>query len=106
MSNMPENVGQELEHTRSRRSLFKWMGQIAAGTALAGIGLGFTQSAAHAEPNCYKICGPCKILSCQLNGQCVHHGLGSYFIVYDWYSGCQPNCTTHQVSMCTVSCTC
>lgn len=109
MSNIPdstEHEGQELEQVRSRRGLFKWMGQISAGIALAGLGLGLTKPA-FAEPNCYVFCTGCKILSCVPNGNCAHSGQGSYLITYSVYVGCEPNCSTpNQYTTCSFSCGC
>jgi len=73
----------ELTTSRSRRGLFQWMKQVAAGIAVAGLGLGVSSPvyAQITEPDCYQWCPRnCHVTSCVLNGNCAHAGYGSYFI--------------------------
>ncbi len=104
----PDDARQALEQVRSRRNVFRWIGQVTAGITLAGVGLRLTKPA-HAEstqPNCLHFCTGCKVTNCVFSNYCVHSGQGSYFITYMYNSGCQPDCTWLQGSRCSINCSC
>lgn len=108
MADLSEQVKQGPEQLHSRRRFFNWVGQVVAGVSLAGIGIGLTSPAyaKSVEPECTQFCNYCKVTSCQLNANCVHQGHGSYFITYNYQSGCQPNCTNQTGSGCWINCNC
>lgn len=54
MLNRPEDTSQIYEVTGSRRTFFTWIGQVAAGASLVGIGLGLV------NPYIYSIVPPAK----------------------------------------------
>lgn len=107
MANTSENFGNEPKQSRSRRGFIQWIGQVAAGISIAGIGLGLVKPtyAKSTEPDCLQICKPyCTVHSCVLDGNCEHSGQGGYYLIWSYYSGCEPNCQYHQYSGCAYNC--
>ncbi len=90
MINKPKENGLDLEQVRSRRSVFKWIGQVAAGASLAGIGLGLANplnalaaSKGTDMPRCIP-CELCHTTSCQ-GGICEPP---ENYVTYKYYKGC------------------
>ncbi len=97
-----------IELPRSRRSLLKWLGQIAAGTAVAGLGILNPELARAAKPNTG--CTGCSQISCTYDPtDCpdpYHQGY-VYLVTYKQYYGAPPckysimyACTTYQCNYC------
>jgi hypothetical protein len=103
------NILHDSETARSRRSLFKWMKQVAAGTSLAAVGLGLANAkTALANPNCTP-CSGCQVVSCQVSGTCRAHDPNTPILVtYQTLSGCvPPGCTmSSNLFECNSSCAC
>lgn len=61
MISKPDDFKLKVERTASRRSLFKWMGQVAVGASLASIGLGLADPINAGAASSPKIpnCRPC-----------------------------------------------
>ena len=95
----------------SRRSLFKWMGQVAAGASLAALGLGLANTkSALAQPNCIP-CEGCVVVSCTVNGACrANNPSTPLLITYQVYQGCVPvgqSCPlSSKLFECNSSCAC
>lgn len=120
MANRLDNGGQEREPGRSRRVFLTWVGQVAAGISLAGIGLGLTNpSSVFAEgnvafatdkpavPDCIQ-CPPAGTFccrSCDKDSNCQPGGYAA--ITYNYTGGCIPSgeCpTTEACFRCVSSC--
>lgn len=91
----------DTESPRSRRSLFKWLGQVAAGATVAGIGLSAlnTQAAHAASPD--SACVGCTLIACYAGGGCG--GDYPFEVQCRSYSG-QPPCTSQYVYGCASDC--
>lgn len=128
MANKFENVGQSFSQITSRRGIFKWMGQIAAGASIAGIGLNIANPlTAQAEsnqptigyradkygnpdqPNCIP-CSGCSVVSCAPNGNCRAGNQQAPILVhYHQYYGCIApggTCPYNNLYMCASTCSC
>ena len=105
-----DNLLHDRETPRSRRSLMKWAGQIAAGTSLAAIGLGLSRvNTALAQPDCTP-CSGCVLTSCAVNGQCRANDPNAPLMIgYRLRLGCvPPGCYTSSTIYyeCNSTCAC
>ncbi len=95
MANTPERFDENIEQPRSRRGFLTWVGQVAAGVSIAGIGLGLVKPLeAFAAPDCNP-CTGCKILCEAYNTACCP---GSHPILMQVQNitGCvPPGCVYH-----------
>lgn len=92
----------DMESPRSRRSLLKWMGQVAAGAAVAGAGLGILNPnlARAAKPN--NGCTGCTNISCTYDKTDCPNTPYNYYVVYKSYYGAPP-CKYYTLSTCATS---
>ncbi|HZU70001.1 MAG TPA: twin-arginine translocation signal domain-containing protein [Ktedonobacteraceae bacterium] len=95
------------ESTSSRRTFLKWIGQVAAGASVAGIGFRTVTplyALAKNKPfNCID-CSGCTVISCYLDSSCVGNPYGPLDIYYKQYVGCAPNCMTRYYHACQENC--
>lgn len=88
MAKIPENLGKELEQSRSRRGFFNWIGQVVAGASLAGIGLGLAKPlTALAAPDCTP-CTGCNIISSYVDHACCPNTNYQWYTKYQALTGC------------------
>lgn len=98
MADHLRSMKSEPESKLSRRSVFKWAGEIVAGVSLAGIGLGLENplnalatsktsrpTGKHIHPDCYPCpCNGCYDYTCLSHTGCQKGG--NYLVVYE--GGC------------------
>lgn len=104
------NLSNSSEPSQPRRKFFIWIGQLAAGFSLAGLGLDLLNpKVVQADPECTP-CSGCSVVSCTYSGTCrVHDPSTPYEVGYRLYQGCTPPpCTLSQQTYyeCSSSCTC
>lgn len=89
MANTPERFDENIEQPRSRRGFLTWVGQVAAGVSIAGIGLGLVKPLeAFAAPECNP-CTGCRILCQEDRIACCPEGY-PIFMKIQSISGCVP----------------
>ena len=91
----------DMDAPRSRRRLFKWLGQVAAGAAVADLGLRALNPETARADGPDTPCVGCTIISCSTN----HSGCSGVYVVYKQYYG-QPPCKYNIISECASSCSC
>ena len=129
MVSNPNEIGREIDPSRSRRHFFNWISKVAGGASLAGIGLRITDSTTALAatrttnhdgevailasksrreqkdiPEGCITCNNCMELECVYNVSRCPSDPYNYYVLWDITTGCEPNCTDHYYASCATAC--
>jgi len=108
MTDSHQSREQDPNQTPSRRRFVQWIGQITAGAAVVGLGLGLTHpKTASAMPECINCVG-CFVISCEESGTCRYGDpYKPILVTYGQYYGCVSageQCPYYTLHACEANC--